>query len=77
MRQFINSVSGFKLGPWFNVLLKYIIPLLLMIILGDNLRREFVSNYEGYPDWALRIGWGILGIQIVLALSLSFRKVKK
>ena len=77
MRQFINSVSGFKLGPWFNVLLKYIIPLLLMIILGDNLRREFVSNYEGYPDWALRIGWGLIAIQAVLALSLSFRKDKK
>lgn len=77
MRQYINSVSNFKLGKWFNGLVKYVIPILLLIIIGDSLRNEFISNYEGYPDWALRIGWGLILIQAALAVGLSLSKGKE
>ncbi|MCK4980656.1 MAG: sodium-dependent transporter [Candidatus Delongbacteria bacterium] len=74
MREFINSVSKFKLGVWFDILLKFIIPIILLLILADNLVNEFETNYEGYPDWALRIGWGLIVFQIVVALFLVLRK---
>ncbi|MFO7811121.1 MAG: sodium-dependent transporter [Candidatus Delongbacteria bacterium] len=73
MRSFINSVSKFQLGPWFNILIKYIIPVLLILILADNLRNELISNYEDYPDWALRIGWGLIIFQVLIAVIYSVR----
>jgi NSS family neurotransmitter:Na+ symporter len=77
MRKFINSVSKVKIGIWFDILIKYIIPIVLILILGDNLVNEFEKNYEGYPDWALRIGWGVILFQIIAGLFFSFRGADK
>jgi NSS family neurotransmitter:Na+ symporter len=72
LRQQSNAFSDIKIGPWFNWMLKIIVPsgLLFVLIWG------FVSDlprYGGYPMWATLIGvWGVLALVIVGALLIGF-----
>ncbi len=44
IRGFVNENSKFKLGAWFDVLIKYVIPLLLVVILLMNIFQEEVGK---------------------------------
>jgi neurotransmitter:Na+ symporter, NSS family len=72
MRVFINSVSKVKVGKWWDVSIKYIIPILLVILLVVQFIRDINTPYEGYPGWALGIGWGVVIVPVVVALIASF-----
>jgi NSS family neurotransmitter:Na+ symporter len=76
MRSYINKVSDFKIGVWWNATIKYIIPISLAIILALQLKVEFVENYGGYPDWAILIGWGAVLIPLVIAFLIPQKTVK-
>ncbi len=74
MRLFLNSSGGAKVGKWWNVSIKYIIPLALIILLINQLITDIANPYEGYPAWALSIGWAVVIIPILASLAVSFRK---
>ncbi|MCH8004107.1 MAG: sodium-dependent transporter [Nanoarchaeota archaeon] len=76
MRSYINKVSDFKIGAWWDTTIKYIIPISLAVILALQLKREFVENYGGYPDWAILIGWGVVLVPLAIAFSIPQRTVK-
>ncbi|APT75344.1 transporter [Marinitoga sp. 1137] len=59
LREYINSVSEVKIGAWFDISLKYIIPIVLISILGLNIYDEMKNPYGGYPAWALTVGFVI------------------
>ncbi|KAF2956696.1 sodium-dependent transporter [Marinitoga sp. 38H-ov] len=67
LRDYINSVSEIKIGKWFDISLKYIIPLVLIFILGLTLADELKNPYEGYPGWALTIGFVVFILVPILA----------
>src|SRR3989338_6367504 len=67
MRTYINKVSDFKIGQWWNLTIKYIIPIALAVILALQLKAEFAENYGRYPDWAILIGWLFVLIPLVIA----------
>ncbi|MBW2965375.1 sodium-dependent transporter [Candidatus Woesearchaeota archaeon] len=70
MRRYINSVSDWKVGRWWNAAIRYIIPLALIILLVLNFWNEIHVPYEGYPGWALGIGWGVVIVPIVIMLGM-------
>tara|TARA_Y100000310_G_scaffold315290_1_gene365648 strand:+ start:122 stop:1588 length:1467 start_codon:yes stop_codon:yes gene_type:complete len=76
MRKYINKVSDFKIGVWWNTTIKYIIPISLAVILALQLKVEFIANYEGYPDWAILIGWLAVLIPLVIAFLIPQKVVK-
>jgi neurotransmitter:Na+ symporter, NSS family len=76
MRKYLNKVSDFKIGGWWSMTIKYIIPVSLAIILALQLKAEFVENYGGYPDWAILVGWGAVLIPLVIAFLLPQRNVR-
>jgi len=76
MRSYINKVSDFKIGAWWDTTIKYIIPISLAVILALQLKREFAENYGGYPDWAILIGWGVVLIPLVIAFMIPQKAVK-
>ena len=76
MRSYINKVSDFKIGIWWDVCIKYIIPISLAVVLAFQLKAEFAENYSGYPDWAILIGWLFVLIPMVVAFLLPQKKVK-
>ncbi|MBN2407803.1 MAG: sodium-dependent transporter [Elusimicrobia bacterium] len=58
MREHINRVTdGIRLGRWWDVSVKFLIPLILAAILISSLFNEFSAPYENYPvSWLLLIG---------------------
>ncbi|MFH1917343.1 MAG: sodium-dependent transporter [Nanoarchaeota archaeon] len=73
LRAYINSVSDFKLGKWWEISIRYITPILLIIFIVAQFLIEIQANYEGYPDWAIAIGWGVIIVPIIIAVIFSFR----
>jgi len=74
LRKHINTVSALKLGLWWSFLIQYFVPLVLIIVTGTNLLKEFQKPYEGYSWLALifiGINWLVLTIVIALFLSKS------
>ena len=57
MRRYINQVSDWQVGKWWNIAVKYIIPLVLVTLLSAQFSQDLRIPYENYPAWALAIGW--------------------
>jgi NSS family neurotransmitter:Na+ symporter len=75
MRKHVNSVSKVKLLPLWDLAIRFVTPLMLIIIVGGALLNEFSSRYEGYSVKALLfIGGGILFITRLGSFILSHFK---
>jgi len=53
LKAFINEHSQWKLGAWWDISVKFISPIFLIILLVVNIIQEIKTPYEGYPTWAL------------------------
>ncbi|NEP19446.1 MAG: sodium-dependent transporter [Leptolyngbya sp. SIO4C1] len=60
LRRYINAVSNWQIGAWWSVSVKYVIPVSLAVLLFAQLSTDLRSPYEGYPSWALGIGWALV-----------------
>jgi NSS family neurotransmitter:Na+ symporter len=76
MRKYINSVSDWKLGRWWNWAIRIIIPAALILLLVLNFIGELKVPYEGYPGWALGIGWALVVIPVIAAFAMVWGKPK-
>ncbi|MFH1767908.1 MAG: sodium-dependent transporter, partial [Candidatus Omnitrophota bacterium] len=76
LRRYINDVSDIKIGRWWNVLLRYVIPLCLLVLLVSGLVRDIKTPYEGYPQSAIFcFGWLVLiAIGLITFLFVYFSK---
>ena len=76
LRQYINEVSDIRIGRWWNVLIKFIIPLCLLVLLIMSLNKDIQEPYGGYPQTALfSFGWLVLaGVFLVSFLFAHFSK---
>ena len=70
VRDFINRVSAIRIGRWWTVTIKYIIPLIFLILLTKQFLVERQAPYENYPAWALGIGWGVVLIPLVIFIGM-------
>ncbi|MGI9173914.1 MAG: sodium-dependent transporter [Rhodothermales bacterium] len=63
LRMAINYHSKFKIGVWFDVLIKYVIPLLLGLVIISNLIGEFVdfSDFSARPLFGTGVDLGGFG----------------
>ena len=78
VRQFINEHSRLKLGRWWNVLVKYFIPVVLGIIIIQSFCADFDKSYGGFAwPWLLLIGvdW-LLGCLIAAFFFATRRGLK-
>ena len=70
-RQYLNGISEIRLGGWWNIALRYITPVVLMIILVMNLRAEILHTYGDYPRWTTWIGgWGTIALFVIVGYCL-------
>lgn len=77
IRKHTNSISYFRIGKWWNIVIKFITPVILAFMLISSLINEFNNPYGGYPIAALcTYGWAIIGIGIIAALLISRRPWK-
>jgi len=81
LRAFINEVSDFKIGWWWDLLITWVTPGVLGWAIVANMIEEFRVPYEGYPQWALWIGgWGLWAGLIAIAVlitSIPWKRIGK
>ena len=72
LRKHVNRISSFKLGRWWNFLIKFFVPIVLTIIVIGDIYKEMKTPYEGY-SWAalLVIGLGWVIITLLAAFIIS------
>ena len=71
----IDSTSSLKFGGFWIFTVKYLTPVILVIILATNFVTEFKGAYGGYPSSAIMIGgWGAMIVLFFLALWLQERR---
>lgn len=70
VRDFINRVSDLKIGVWWDIAIKFIIPAAFIILLSKQFWTEIHTPYEGYPGWALGIGWGVVALPFVIFVGM-------
>jgi NSS family neurotransmitter:Na+ symporter len=77
MRKYINKVSDFKIGRWWNFAIKWLIPVVLIVLVVVQFVAEIRVPYEGYPAWALGIGWGVVIVPFVIGIAWVLGNGKK
>ncbi len=77
LRQHVNRISTIKLGFWWDILIKYFVPLVLGIILVGDLYTELKKPYGGY-SWAslILIGWDWILLTLIAAFVIASRPWK-
>lgn len=73
LRRYVDEVSDWRVGKWWNIAVKYIIPIVLVALLATQFEKDLRTPYEGYPGWALGIGWAAVLIPLVLFLLVFVR----
>jgi neurotransmitter:Na+ symporter, NSS family len=70
LRRYLNDISDWQVGRWWNVAIKWVVPMVLAILLATQLSTDLRTPYEGYPAWALAIGWATVLIPLALGLMM-------
>ncbi len=77
LRSHMNRVSTFRVGGWWDMCVRYLIPLVLFVIFTESLVGEFLRPYHGYRWLSLVfIGGGWLAVTIILATVFYLRRWK-
>lgn len=77
IREHVNGLSEVKVGKWFDFFIKFLTPIALTYILITSLIDDIKIPYEGYPQWALNIGWAMVIILPLVSYVLSKLKTAK
>ena len=74
LRDHINRISSVKLGVWWDILIKYFVPLVLGVILFGDLHNELSKPYGGYSWTSLvLIGGDWLMLTLIAAFIIASR----
>ena len=72
LKEYVNEVSDFRIGWWWDLFVRWITPLVLGWALVTNIVKEIMTPYESYPQWALLVGgWGVVALIILVAAVIT------
>lgn len=72
IRNHTNKVSYFNIGKWWNIMIKFVSPAILIFMVLQILFKEFITPYGGYNLKELLLyGWGVVALGIIVALIIS------
>jgi NSS family neurotransmitter:Na+ symporter len=77
IRREVNSVSEVRVGLWWDISVKIITPIVLVIILVMSLIELFQNGYGDYPSNTVIIGGIVYIVGLVFAIVLSILKGKE
>jgi NSS family neurotransmitter:Na+ symporter len=77
LKKHINKISSIKLNIWWDFLIKYFVPIILVLILIGDLYSEIKNPYGGY-SWTslILIGRDWLLLTLIVGLWISVRPWK-
>ena len=72
IREHVNSMSYFRIGKWWDMIIKYLTPTILIYMIIKSIFNEIKTPYGGYPTSALLCyGWSIIGIGVIGGIILA------
>ena len=71
LRRHINQVSDWPVGRWWNVSIRWVVPIALTSLLVSQLVTDWRTPYEDYPAWALAIGWATVLVPLGIGISMA------
>ena len=74
LRDHANKTSEIIIGKWWDFLIKFIVPAILIILLIASIINIIINPPEGYPGWVIIAG-GVLPLVIIFLLSLVLMKI--
>jgi NSS family neurotransmitter:Na+ symporter len=79
LREYVNELSVWKVGRWWEWSIRYLVPAVLLVLLVSGLVKEFTPpHYGGYPPLILTVlGVGWLAATMIAALFVSVRKWRR
>ena len=76
LRNHANKTSEVMLGKWWDILIKFVIPIILTVLLAFAIIHNVVNNpYPEYPGWLIFLA-GVSPLIIIVSLSFILMKIK-
>ncbi len=77
IRNHVNEISYFKIGKWWDIIIKYVTPFMLIITILQSIIGEFKKPYGDYERFPLFLyGWMVILVGIVGGMIISKREWK-
>ena len=76
LRDHANKTSELYLGRWWDYLIKFAIPFVLLILLAAAVINNIINPYLEYPWWIIVLG-GVVPCLSIFLLSFVLMKIKK
>jgi len=77
LRENLNETSDFKVGAWWDWMIKIVIPAaLIFVVIYGGFMKDIAEPYGGYPLWAASMIWVVLGVTLILSFVLAAIKTK-
>lgn len=73
LRNHINEISEKKISIFWNYLIRYLTPLILILLLLHTIKTDLETNYGGYNSKSI-ISFGVCWIILAIILSIIFSK---
>jgi neurotransmitter:Na+ symporter, NSS family len=72
LRAHLNAASIPVVGRWWQVMIAFVVPVVLVVMLGTTLWQLVSEGYEDYAGWFLAVfGWGTVAFLVVAAVALT------
>jgi len=77
LREYVNETSDFKIGIWFDWIIKIVVPAgLLFVVIYGGFIPDIKASYSGYPRWASSFIWIFLAVTLGLSFLLASYKTR-
>jgi NSS family neurotransmitter:Na+ symporter len=75
IREYVNGISEFKIGRWWDFLVRFLIPIVLGFLIIAELLERISGSYGGYPRLAEFLGgWMMILLLPVFGIILMLVK---
>ncbi|MCJ2375440.1 sodium-dependent transporter [Vibrio sp. ZSDZ34] len=78
VREYVNKISDFNIGIWFDVCLRFITPVILAIIVATKFQTLLSDGYGGYAQFDLMLlGWGLMALLVTVGVVVNITSKKE
>ncbi|MGQ9603262.1 MAG: sodium-dependent transporter [bacterium] len=73
IREHVNPISEFSIGKWWDLMIRIVVPIVLALLILNEIADRIKSAYGNYPRWAEFCGGWIVVIVLLTASILVAR----
>jgi len=78
IREHVNSISEFSVGKWWDLMIRIVAPIILLMLILKEAISRIEAAYGNYPRWAEFIaGWAVVIALLVASILLSRARTRE